>query len=289
MMTAVLLLVALQVAMIAALIAGWRRSVAKVAQQQPDLPVASIPPAGRPDVDRDPRKLHDLAHANVRAEMGELLSAVTHELNQPITASLVNAQSLRRMLDDEQAPRAELVEIADDIYKANQRAADLISRIRVQLRKETFALEPLHLNQLVTEVMQIVKPSATNDGVQLAVTLAPDLPAVAGDRVQLRQVVMNLILNALQAVRTLGAMPATVQVTTTAQSGQVTLVVEDTGPGVKQDELPRLFEPYFTTKEDGLGIGLSISRSIVEAHGGRIEIANRPQGGARVSVVLPIQ
>jgi two-component system, LuxR family, sensor kinase FixL len=280
MVTAVLLLVALQVAMIAVLIAGWRRSVAKV---------ASIPPAARPDVDRDPRKLHELAHANVRAEMGELLSAVTHELNQPITASLVNAQSLRQMLDDEQAPRAELVEIADDIYKANQRAADLISRIRVQLRKETFAVEPLHLNQLVTEVMQIVKPSATNDGVHLAVTLAPDLPAVAGDRVQLRQVVMNLILNALQAVRTLGAMPATVQVTTTAQSGQVMLVVEDTGPGVKQDELPRLFEPYFTTKEDGLGIGLSISRSIVEAHGGRIEIVNRPQGGARVSVVLPVQ
>jgi two-component system, LuxR family, sensor kinase FixL len=289
MVIAVTLLVVLQAAMIAALVAGYRRSLAKVAQQQPELSVPSIPPAAPPESNRDPRELHDLAHANVRVEMGELLSAVTHELNQPITASLVNAQSLRRMLDDEQAPRAELVEVADDIYKANQRAADLISRIRVQLRKEAFALEPLHLNQLVAEVVQIVKPSAANDGVHLSVTLAPELPAVAGDRVQLRQVVMNLILNALQAVRTTGAVPATVHVTTAAQSGQVMLAVEDTGPGVKLDELPRLFEPYFTTKEDGLGIGLSISRSIVEAHGGRIEIVNRPQGGARVSVVLPVQ
>jgi two-component system sensor kinase FixL len=286
-----LIILALLLAVTGALLAEKRaRSrILRAARDRP-APQASPPASTFPDDQADLRRaLHELAHSNMRAEMGELLSAVTHELNQPITASLVNVQTMQRLLEHEDASHAELAAIAHDIYEANQRAAGLIGRIRVQIRKEPFDVQPLDLNLLVTEAVQILQPSATSDGIQIIMSLAPGLPRVAGDRVQLRQVTMNLILNALQAMRTHRGAHPVVQVVTSARDGSVSLVVEDTGPGVREEVLPRLFEPYFTTKEDGLGLGLSISRSIVESHGGRMVAENRPQGGARLSVSLPAQ
>jgi C4-dicarboxylate-specific signal transduction histidine kinase len=232
------------------------------------------------------RTLHELAHMNMRAGMGEIVSAVTHEVNQPLTASLGNAQALKRMLATGLVQQ-DLVSILDDIIDANRRAADVIGRIRTLMRKDEFDMRPIDFNAIVSDVVRVLNPSASNDGIVLVADLDPDLPRLPGDRVQLRQVVMNLVLNAVQATRGQAHLPPVVRVATAAQRGRVSLIVEDAGSGVGEDALPHLFEPYFTTKEEGLGVGLSISRSIVESHGGRIEVANLPKGGARFSVSLP--
>jgi len=248
-------------------------------------------------VDITPRKrmetenqktLHELAHMNMRAGMGELVSVVTHEINQPLTASLGNAQALRRMLASKQLPEGgEFLPIVEDIIDANRRAADVISRIRTVLRKEEFEMQPLDLNAVVADIIRMLNPSAANEGIVMTADLDPDLPAIPGDRVQLRQVAMNLIVNAVQATRARGGEPPIVRVKTAVRNSDVALMVEDGGDGVPEDA-SRLFEPYFTTKQEGLGVGLSITRSIVESHGGTIEVANLPEGGARFSVILPV-
>ena len=233
------------------------------------------------------RALHELAHMNMRAGMGELVSAVTHELTQSLTASLGNAQALRRMLPDGRVAREELAPLVDDIVAANREASQVIGRVRQFMRKEQFDMRPVNLNAIVMDVVQVVNSSAVNEGVLLVADLEPDLPAINADRVQLRQVAMNLVLNAVQATRIQQGQPPVVRIATGAAAGQVSITVDDAGPGVSAEALPRLFEPYFTTKENGLGLGLSISRSIVESHGGSIAAANAPQGGARFTVRLP--
>lgn len=233
------------------------------------------------------RTLHELAHMNMRAGMGEIVSAVTHEVNQPLTASLGNAQALKRMLATGLV-QEDLVSILDDIIDANRRAADVMGRIRTLMRKEAFDLHPIDFNSIVTNVVRVLTPAAANEGILLVADLDPDLPRLPGDEVQLRQVVMNLVLNAVQATRSQPGVPPLVRVATGTQRGRVMLIVEDAGAGVGEDALPHLFEPYFTTKQEGLGVGLSISRSIVESHGGSIEVANLAKGGARFSVTLPV-
>ena len=232
--------------------------------------------------------LHELAHMNMRAGMGEVVSAVTHELTQSLTASLSNAQALKRLLAEHRLAYEDLPAIVDDISDANRQATEIISRIRSLMRKEEFDMRPLDLNTIVMDVVQVLYSTAANDGVLLVADLTPELPSLDGDRVQLRQVVMNLVLNAIQATRGHALASPIVRVATALQGDSLTVVVDDAGPGVPEDALPRLFEPYFTTKEDGLGVGLSISRSIVQSHGGSIAVTNLPQGGARFSVRLPL-
>ena len=247
-------------------------------------------------VDITPRKrmeaenqntLHELAHMNMRAGMGELVSVVTHEINQ--TASLGNAQALRRMLTAKAAPGgADILPIVEDIIDANRRAADVIGRIRAVMRKEEFEMQPLDFNAIVAEIIRMLNPSAAHEGIVMAADLDPQLPPIPGDRVQLRQVAMNLIVNAVQATRSRAGAPPIVRVKTSVRNGSIALMVEDAGDGISDDALSRLFEPYFTTKQEGLGVGLSITRSIVESHGGSIEVANLPEGGARFLVILPV-
>lgn len=148
-------------------------------------------------------------------------------------------------------------------------------------------MRPVDLNAIVMDVVQVLNSSAVNEGVLLVADLDPDLTAINADRVQLRQVTMNLVLNAVQATRSHPVDPPVVRIATAAANNQVSITVDDAGPGIPADALPRLFEPYFTTKANGLGAGLSISRSIVESHGGSIAAANVPHGGARFTVILP--
>ena len=225
---------------------------------------------------------------NMRAGMGEVVAAVTHELTQSLTASLSNAQALRRMLAQPHLSYDDLPPIVDDIRDANRQASDILDRIRSLMRKEAFDIRPLDLNAVVTDVVHVLYSSAANDGVLLVADLAAGLPPITGDRVQVRQVAMNLIINAVQATRGHHIGSALVRVSTSRNGSGVVLLVDDTGPGVPEDALPRLFEPYYTTKKDGLGVGLSISRSIVQSHGGSIEVANLPQGGARFVVHFPV-
>jgi C4-dicarboxylate-specific signal transduction histidine kinase len=233
------------------------------------------------------KALHELAHMNMRAGLGELVSAVTHELTQSLTASFGNAQTLKRMLPDPRVTREELAPVVDDIAAANREASHVIERVRQLMHKEPFDLRPVDLNAVVMEVVQVLNSSAVNEGVLLVADLDPDLPAINADRVQLRQVAMNLVLNAVQATRDGTVQPPVVRVVTQGGNSHVSISVDDAGPGIEADAMARLFEPYFTTKANGLGMGLSISRSIVESHGGSIVAANVPQGGARFTVILP--
>ena len=233
------------------------------------------------------RALHELAHMNMRAGMGELVSSVTHELTQSLTASLGNAQALKRMLPDPRVRREDLAPVVDDIAAANRDATHVIERVRQVMRKEQFDMQPVDLNAVVMDVVQVLNSSAVNEGVLLVADLDPELTTINADRVQLRQVAMNLVLNAVQATRSHPADPPLVRIATAAANNHVSITVDDAGPGIPADALPRLFEPYFTTKANGLGMGLSISRSIVESHGGSIAAANVPHGGARFTVILP--
>jgi signal transduction histidine kinase len=250
--------------------------------------VAHLDVTGRKRIEADTRHaLHELAHMNVRAEMGELVSTISHELRQALTASLANAQALKRMVASGRLEGEDLTAIVDDISSANRHASEVIGRILTMMRKEAVEMQPLDLNAIVRDVVQTLSSSASNDGVLLVADLDPDLPSISGDRVQLRQVAMNLVTNAVQATRLhTGGLPV-VRVGTVANKGTASLIVEDAGAGVPSDVLKRLFEPYFTTKAEGLGVGLTISRSIVESHGGSIAVVNLPHGGARFSVEFP--
>ena len=156
------------------------------------------------------------------------------------------------------------------------------------MRMEEFEMQPLDFNAIVAEIIRMLNPSAAHEGIVMAADLDPQLPPIPGDRVQLRQVAMNLIVNAVQATRSRAGAPPIVRVKTSVRNGSIALMVEDAGDGISDDALSRLFEPYFTTKQEGLGVGLSITRSIVESHGGSIEVANLPEGGARFLVILPV-
>jgi C4-dicarboxylate-specific signal transduction histidine kinase len=251
--------------------------------------IAHLDVTARKRVEHDARHaLHELAHMNMRAGMGELVSTVTHELTQSLTASLGNAQALKRILASGRAAEHDLIPIADDIAAANYEATQVIARIRQMMRKEQYDIQPLDLNAIVLDVVQVLNSSAVNDGVLLVADLDPELPPITADRVQLRQVAMNLVLNAVQATRSHPIDPAVVRIATAAANSHVSIIVDDAGPGVAAEAMPRLFEPYFTTKADGLGMGLSISRSIVESHGGSIGFANVSHGGARFTVTLPV-
>jgi two-component system, LuxR family, sensor kinase FixL len=232
--------------------------------------------------------LHDLAHLNMRVAMGELVSTVAHEINQSLTASLANTQALKRMVAADRLDHDDVSPIVDDINQANLRAVDVMARIRALMRKEDPDIRALDVNAIVSDVVRVLDGQASGEGVRIIADLEPDLPWVAGDRVQLRQVAMNLVVNGIQAARLRGSAASFVRVATAARAGGVSLLVEDSGPGVDQDAMDKLFEPYFTTKKNGLGVGLSISRSIVESHGGSMGVVNLPQGGARFSVTLPL-
>jgi C4-dicarboxylate-specific signal transduction histidine kinase len=233
------------------------------------------------------KALHELAHMNMRAGLGELVSAVTHELIQSLTASFGNAQTLKRMLLDPRVTREELAPVVDDIAAANRDGTRVIERVRQLIRKEPFDLRAVDLNAVVMDVVQVLNSSAASEGVLLVADLDPELPAINADSVQLRQVAMNLVLNAVQATRGGPVHPPVVRIATAGADSVVSITVDDAGPGIAADAMPRLFEPYFTTKANGLGVGLSISRSIVESHGGSIAAANIPAGGARFTVILP--
>lgn len=274
-------IIAVQTAIIAALVIERRR------QRQAEADTRGIITALKQSEATAQSALHELAHTNMRAVMEELVSTITHEVAQCLTASFGNAQALKRMLATGRPPDSDLATIVGDIIEANRQATDVIERIRSVMRKEDFDMRPLDLNAIVTDVVQVLYSPAAGQGVLLVADLEPDLPAISGDRVQLRQVVTNLVLNGIQATNKHGGGRSIVRVATAAESDTVSVSVDDAGPGVTDEALPRLFEPYFTTKSDGLGVGLSISRSIVQSHGGSIGVTNLPEGGARFHVRLP--
>jgi C4-dicarboxylate-specific signal transduction histidine kinase len=235
------------------------------------------------------RHLHEVAHVNTVSDVGELAAAVAHELNQPLTAVLSNAQAARRILTGASPCIADVQEILDDIIEQDKRAGEVIQRIRRILKKDRFDWAPVDLNVLVRDVVDLLGHQAAIGGVKLASSLDPRLPRVRGDRVQLQQVVLNLLLNAIQAASSQHAGTPAVSLVTDRSGTVVRLVVTDSGPGIPPESMTRIFDPFYTTRPDGLGIGLSISRSIIQVHGGELTAGNQPSGGAEFVVALPVE
>jgi two-component system, LuxR family, sensor kinase FixL len=235
------------------------------------------------------RHLHEVAHLNTVSDVSELAAAVAHELNQPLTAVLSNAQAARRILTGASPCIADVREILDDIIEQDKRAGEVIQRIRRILKKERFDWAPVDLNGLICDVLHLLSNQAALGGVKLVSSLDPRLPCVRGDRVQLQQVVLNLLLNAIQAASNQRAGAPTVSMISDRSGTVVRLVVADSGPGIPPEGMTRIFDPFFTTKPDGLGVGLSISRSIIEVHGGRLSAGNQASGGAEFIVTLPAE
>jgi len=231
----------------------------------------------------------ELSHLTRVSAMGELAASLAHDLNQPLTGILSNAQAARHFLDaNERRRRVDLQEIVRDIVEDAKRARDVVGRMRDLLRKGATERAPVDLNELVTLVAKIVTSDSIIRQVSLELDLSPHSPHVEGDRVQLQQVVLNLTLNALEAASTSDHYPRTVLVKTEANDRYpIHLFVRDTGPGLIAGSEHQVFEPFFTTKKSGMGMGLAIARSIVEAHGGSIWAAAGRDRGAEFHLTLP--
>jgi signal transduction histidine kinase len=235
------------------------------------------------------RLRHDLAHVGRVSTIGELTASLAHELTQPLTAILSNAQAALRHLASDPGNLEEMRAILEDIVADDKRAGEVIRRLRGLLKKGDREFVVLDLNETVGEVARLVAADAVLRNVSLALDMTRELPAVWGDRVQLQQVVLNLILNGLDAIRESGRADRSLLIRTSKDgAATVRVAVRDSGVGIDQADLERIFQPFYSTKAEGMGMGLAISRSIVEAHGGRLEAANNPDGGATFSFTLPV-
>jgi PAS domain S-box-containing protein len=232
---------------------------------------------------------NELAHLSRVTMLGELSGSLAHELNQPLTAILSNAQAAQRFLAQDQADLDNVREILKDIVTEDKRAGEIIRRLRLLLRKGEVQQQPLDANEVVQEVLKLVRSDLVNHGVAAQVELAPGLPAIKADRVQLQQVLLNLVMNACDAMSgcPVGARDLVVRTGPAGGEG-VCISIADHGAGIAPDKLDRVFEPFFTTKPQGMGLGLAVCRTIISAHGGKLWVANNPDQGATFHVVLPV-
>jgi PAS domain S-box-containing protein len=229
-----------------------------------------------------------LAHASRVSIMGELASSIAHELSQPLTAILCNVDAADLFLNQAPPALGQLRDILSDIRKENLRAGEVIQSMRTLLLKNEIERQPLEINLLAEEVLRFVKEDAVSRRIKITTEFSPQLPAVLGNRVQLQQVVLNFIMNAMDAIDQQPPDRRCLTVgTSLGTSGGVEVSVSDLGPGIEPCNLPRLFQPFFTTKKSGLGIGLSVAEKIVTAHSGRIWAENSPTGGAAFHFILP--
>jgi len=243
----------------------------------------------RRHAEQEARQTRDeLAHAGRIATMGEMAAALAHEINQPLAAILSNAQAATRFLDAPDPDLAEVRDILHDIADDDARAGAVIGRIRSLVKKDHTDLRPLYLNTILREVIGLLHSDAVIRGVVVLHEFAADLPKILGDRIQLQQVVLNLLLNAFDAMRDGLSRDRVVAVRSRQVDSEVLVTVSDCGPGIPPEEMDRLFEPFRSTKPGGLGMGLSISRSIVASHGGRMWAENNTGRGATFGFALPV-
>ncbi len=235
------------------------------------------------------RQAHeDLARANRVSSMGELTASLAHEVNQPITAAITDANTCLRWLSRDLPDLEEARAAASRIAQHGKRASEIINRVRLLFKKGTLQRELVDLNQIIREMVLLLHSEATQFAVFVRTELAADLPQVMGDRVQLQQVLMNLMMNSIDAMKEVnGTRELTIQ-SQHSEDGQVLILVRDTGAGLPPQQADKIFDAFFTTKTHGTGMGLRISRSIVESHGGRLWAADNPPRGAKFCFTLPI-
>lgn len=230
----------------------------------------------------------ELSHAARLALVGELTASIVHEIQQPLTAILVNADAGLLLMERGKADTVNLREILSDIHDESGGAAKVIEHIRTLVRKRPLDVQPLDVNAAANEVLRLVAADAFRRRVTLRAELTPSIPAIDADRVCLQQVVLNLIMNSMEAMDQEGVGERCVVIRTRYTGDEVEIAVSDTGRGIAPEDLPKLFDAFFTTKKEGVGLGLAIARSIVEAHAGRIWAEGNGGRGATFHVALPV-
>ncbi|WP_274629853.1 sensor histidine kinase [Arvimicrobium flavum] len=235
-------------------------------------------------------RLSELAHVNRQATASELSASIAHELNQPLGAVLANAETAELLLGSPQPDVEEIKEILGDVRRNTQRASDVISRLRRLLKKAQVEPHDVDVNQVVDEVFKFVSAQASASDVDLTQRLEPRPLGIRGDTIQLQQVVLNLVINGIEAIGDArgGSRRMVVGSTARLSDALVEIAVSDSGPGIAADKLGNVFDPFYTTKTHGMGMGLSIARTIIEAHGGSIHAENQCGGGSIFRVRLPL-
>lgn len=228
---------------------------------------------------------NEMAHLSRVAVMGELTAAIAHEINQPLAAIGANTHAALRFLSFAKPDLGRVHEILSDIVVDNTRAAEVIRRLRAMLIKGEVEVRPFDLNLTVYSAMEIIRGVALSNNVKLEADLAHNLPKLLGDSIQIQQVLVNLLLNAIESIGPQGE--GGVKIRTFKQDDKIVATVSDTGTTIPEDNLEKIFEPFFSTKKDGMGMGLSICRTIAEAHGGEIVVASNLRHGATFSLIFP--
>jgi C4-dicarboxylate-specific signal transduction histidine kinase len=230
-----------------------------------------------------------LAHAGRLTALGELTASIAHEINQPLGAVATNASCCLRWLEPDKLDLGEAREAALSVVQDANRASEVIKRIRAMASRTAAAHAQVDLNALITDVLALLDRELKRHAIGVETRLAAGLPAVTGDRVELQQVVLNLILNAIEAMTAGGGRSRTLTLATQASGGGVLLTVADNGVGFAGRDPDSIFDAFVTSKDEGMGLGLSICRSIVEAHGGHIGAAARVPHGAVFEITLPVE
>jgi len=243
----------------------------------------------RKEAELDAKQRHDdLSHLSRVALMGELSASIAHEINQPLGAILSNAEAAELLLESEKPPLDEIRKILADIRNDNLRASEIIRHLRLLARKRTMQIQSIDLNEIVSEVAKLMEIEAMRRSVALRTELTAGRTIILGDRVHLQQVLINLILNGMEAMNQTPEAKRCLYVRTSTNGyRRVEISVTDCGQGIAPEQLNRLFDSFFTTKESGMGLGLAIARSIVDAHQGRIYAENNSSGGATFRFDLP--
>jgi PAS domain S-box-containing protein len=228
-----------------------------------------------------------LAHANRVATMGQLSASLAHEVKQPITAAVTYALAARRFLSAKPPKLGELDDALSLVVREGNRAGEVVARVRALIKKVPARKDAVAINDAILEVIALTRTEAATNNVSVRTQFAEALPRVKGDRVQLQQVLLNLIINAIEAMSDVGEQERELFISTRNGPDGVSVEVRDSGPGLAPATLDHVFEAFYTTKPDGLGMGLSICRSIVEEHGGRLRASANLHRGASFQFALP--
>jgi C4-dicarboxylate-specific signal transduction histidine kinase len=230
----------------------------------------------------------ELAHVARVATLGELTASIAHEVNQPLAAVVTNANACLRWLAGHAPNLDEARQAIARIIRDGHRASDVIGRVRALVKKSPPRQDPLDINEVILEVIALTRSEAQRNRVSLETQLADNVPCIPGDRIQLQQVILNLLVNAIEAMSGVGEGPGQLSVSTCKDESQgIRVIVQDSGPGLDPESLAHLFDPFYTTKPEGMGMGLAISRSIIEAHGGRLWATANGGKGAMFQFTLP--
>lgn len=244
---------------------------------------------GRRRAEEELRKVRaDLAHVSRVTALGELAASIAHEVNQPLAAITTYGDACLRLLSATPPNMLKARDAVERIIGDSMRASEVIKRIRALMRKAGSEKTPLDVNEIIREVVSLTRGELRDNRIQLRLELARHVPHVLGDRVELQQVLLNLVLNGVEALSPVTGRARELLIDSRADGpDRVVIVVRDTGVGLSLEDASRIFDPFFTTKPGGLGIGLSISRTIIEAHGGRLRAVSNGSVGATLQLTLP--